>query len=402
MISERTRILPPTQQLPPIRSLKEGTYVLSEIESSIKYLRNIYNPQVRGSKRRDQTQISRDGLLESDNAYVETNTLASITADSFERNFAIRWLTAFIAHAGTAEQAGSDSVDRTVLEETLENAASLLAACSGAAATGTLSRPFTFGPSPNGEEINIVLTDAPLESQDFSSVGAQTWGGAVVLAEMILENPSLFAIPLHAEIALCDRPFRVLELGAGTGLVGLAVYRLLADRSVQSTVTLTDFHPSVLKNLARNVDTNRLLEYPTIEVTPLDWQSFPTTADESRCNKLTGSFDLILGADIIYEENHSLWIKACLERLLRRPDNVTPDAIFHLVIPLRATHATESSTVERVFPFISATLASSLDAKLAILHKERIVCDAHGSVYDTRSFDRADEVCYAYYKIGWT
>jgi hypothetical protein len=60
------------------------------------------------------------------------------------------------------------------------------------------------------------------------------------------------------------------------------------------------------------------------------------------------------------------------------------------VIPLRATHAMESSTVESVF--VNRDRVGG-ELKLRILSKETIVCDA-GEVRD-------GPVEYAYYKIGW-
>ena len=63
--------------------------------------------------------------------------------------------------------------------------------------------------------------------------------------------------------------------------------------------------------------------------------------------------------------------------------------MFHLVIPLRATHAMESSTVESVF--VNRDKGGG-DLGLGILSKEIIVCDA--------GEERDGHVEYAYYKIG--
>jgi len=104
-------------------------------------------------------------------------------------------------------------------------------------------------------------------------------------------------------------------------------------------------------------------------------------------------FDLILGADIIYESQHALWIKSCLTKLLRKPSSTTPSDInptFHLVIPLRATHVVESNTIEQVFSLNN----HNRNTELVINHKEIIICDAE-------SGKEGEDVEYAYYKIGW-
>ncbi len=84
--------------------------------------------------------------------------------------------------------------------------------------------------SPPGA-IQVQLTDVPLENQDFGSVGAQTWGGACVLAEGHRGGSGCFWT------ARVGRK-RVLELGAGTGLVSITVGKLLEGNV---TVVATDF-----------------------------------------------------------------------------------------------------------------------------------------------------------------
>jgi SAM-dependent methyltransferase len=227
----------------------------------------------------------------------------------------------------------------------------------------------------------LSIKDIPLENGVYSSVGAQTWGGAVVLAEDIALDPHSFSL---------DRATRVLELGAGTGLVGLIAAKVQERLQVHSKVIATDFYPAVLHNLERNVlDNFPTSEKTSIEVVPaaLDWQ-------HPVCDPpLDEPFDVIFGADIIYEADHAAWIKACLGRLLRRPTSNSPfPAIFHLVIPLRRTHDEESQTVRQVF---SPACDDTGERQLKILEERTIVCEAEQG----RS---AEEVEYAYFKIGWT
>ena len=179
-------MLPPTSQLPPIKSI--STHPIDSLERSLHFLRLIYNPNVRGSSRRKS--LKRPG-----NASEELSTLQS---DPFERSYAIKWLTALIAQCEIQEEgAEAESSDVRAKEDLVEEAAALLAMCAGTASAGVITRQFVFDRGEEAEEnatITVELTDVPLDNHDYGSVGAQTWGGACILAEMIVENPLAFGL----------------------------------------------------------------------------------------------------------------------------------------------------------------------------------------------------------------
>ncbi|KAH8111920.1 hypothetical protein DFH11DRAFT_1789515 [Phellopilus nigrolimitatus] len=387
--------LPPTTRLPPIGRI--GAQPLPALRAAVAYLRVLYNPEVRGTRRR-RVYGGEGGAAASGNeprrdgkgVKEEEEQLDALRADAFERAHAIRWLTALVSRAGDAAAGGEGEEPWDAL---VADAAALLAACAGAAASGRLARTFAF------RAVAVRLADAPLENGDYASVGAQTWGGACVLADMLVGAPALFGIPevpaRAAEEEGEGRRFRVLELGAGTGLVGLAAARLLALRGMRAAVHLTDVHPSVLANLRANVAANFPPSAPpsTVEVSVghLDWEvcAGAGAGSDSEAGGL-GAFDLALGADIVYEAAHAAWLHASLVRLL------APHALFHLVVPLRRTHCAESGTVERVFGAGSGSeeAGRARRRRLGIVHQERFVCDADGRA-------GADEVEYAYFRIGW-
>ncbi|KAF8186818.1 hypothetical protein BJ912DRAFT_1032129 [Pholiota molesta] len=280
-------MLPPTTYLPSIKSI--ATYPVDTLEDALQYLRLIYSPPVAA-------------LLAAE----------ALRNDTFERAYAIKWLSALIAQAALVEAA-----------------AALLATCAGTAAAGTLIRQFLFpapwpAPGPDAPPITVVLTDAPLDNQDYGSVGAQTWGGACVMAEMIVLPTTL----------------RCLELGAGTGLVSLAagkvVERLARAESAPVHIVATDYYPAVLANLARNAP-EPVLERP---------------------------FDVVYGADIIYEATHATWIKACLATLLRKPTS---------------SSSSSPPTTRR---------------ELVMKHKQIIVCEEAES-------GREEKRSSTLYRIGW-
>jgi len=456
---EASELLPPTSVLPNVKELRSAS--LASLRRAVDYLYVLYLPEVRGSRRRRRDRT--DGILPSPDLKLEsgdqpstrTEYIQAIRSDAFERAYSMRWLTSL-----TKVLSESDAHIDTDIEEDesrrnlIDRAASLLASCSGASATGTISRQFKFSSADSPHHapvISIVLTDAPLINADYGTVGAQTWGGACVLSEMLVEDPSSFGLAI-SDKSPPQSTLRILELGSGTGLVGLTISKLFmhlpasslassdpgTDHPMSSItkveIVLTDFHPVVLENLRRNVEANireqesgRRLEVD-VRVRRLDWESVYLAGkeDSSAINEIEGQdtttdidmggpFDLIFGADIIYEAQHALWVRACLEKVLA----ASPFAVFHLVIPLRSTHAKESSTIEQTFPRassaasndISSSHAIKLDTQLtqmkssrhlAIISKENIICDAlPDSGHGRTTYDGADEVVYAHYKIGW-
>ena len=79
---------------------------------------------------------------------------------------------------------------------------------------------------------------------------------------------------------------RILEIGCGMALSSLLLNKQSAD------ITATDYHPEVEKFLQRN---ELLNEVRAIAFEQVDW------ADKS---DNLGLFDLIIGSDLLYENNH--------------------------------------------------------------------------------------------------
>jgi predicted nicotinamide N-methyase len=365
---------------------------VDEIKGVVTQLRDTYYPPVRGTRVISHQRVfppsSDDDLgpmvhLQPPQPDVEHQQPPN------GRKLACDWLTALISHIQKRLSGAGDDLE--TLEALLDDAAALLAIFAGTASAGKLTRTFTFGlpPSPL---VQVQITDMPLENQDYTTLGAQTWGGACVLAEIIIQNPHGFG--LHPEqSSRTAGGLKILELGAGTGLVSLAVYRHLASQGLCATIYSTDFNSLVLDNLTHNICINKLAipgpRDPEILSGLLDW-SDPDAANPDLFN----SIDLVLGADIIYEELHARWVRACLEKFMRKPrPGSVQRPVFHLVIPLRPTHASESSTVEDTFP-LRAETSGQHGWELVVFSKHSILCEA--------SDDETDgQVEYAHYTIGW-
>ncbi len=187
--------------------------------------------------------------------------------------------------------------------------------------------------------------------------------------------------------------------------MGITTCKLLEARGVHAEVVSTDFHPDVLDNLRHNFATN----FPqsqgaestvSISVEFLDWSAFPLQAGtQEKSASLAKKFDVVYGADIVYELERARWIKACIELLLCKPDRLqgaseTPR--LHLVVPLRRTHIAESHTIEDVFPLIGEVPTDAQEAfvTLAITAKEEIVC---ADLWN----ESTNEVEYVHYTITW-
>jgi hypothetical protein len=336
--------------------------------------------------------------------------LDALRADSFERTFAIQWLTGFISRSDIWITSSSTPADSDERYETIDQISSLLSAfASDDQVEEALTRHFTFplaNPgdlSINGEEkreVHVELNDGPISSDDHTSVGLQSWACSIMLAERMCADPTQFGVGRG------DGKRRILELGAGTGLLSIVVAKLLYG-DTNSEVIATDYHPDVLSNLLSNVHTNftsSTTSRSPVSVHPLDWQYPVYTAP------FDVPFSIILAADVIYHPDHARWIKGCVEKLLLRPDNISSGGgggggeggIFWLMMPIRSTgrHEGMCATAEEIFPDIDALSADkgnggggSAEWKLAKLGREE-VCKQEG-------LGRADEGGYKIFKIGW-
>lgn len=316
-----------------------------------------------------------------------------LRSDAFERDFAVRWLTGFAARSDTWVTA--DTEEETDARALLvDAAAAILAALAGEQEEEALTRRFAFPFGEGGGEVVVELNDAPLLSADHTSVGLQSWASSILLSERLCADPRSFGLDVRAD----GTPPRVLELGAGTGLLSIVSAKILERQPgvpgplADPAVVATDYHPSVLDNLRVNVTIN----FPSTESTPvavraLDWEH-PVYE-----GALARTFDVVFAADVVYHPQHARWIRACVERLLARPDDVSGAAggVFWLIVPLRIAghHQGMSDTVEEVFPKARDVARDDGELSLAILGMEELQrCKGVG---------RADEGGYKLFRIGW-
>lgn len=172
-----------------------------------------------------------------------------------------------------------------------------------------MSRMFNI-PTLSGEEYNITLYEPSITADNL---GMKTWVSSYLLARRLhnLELPPVVGHPASLSTSP-QRPLRALELGAGTGLVGLSFAAL---RGKSATVHLTDL-PEIVQNLEHNAALNvELLDRTGAVVTTgiLDWSVTPSPlpTQEER-------FDLILAADSVYSLEHPRLLVGAIETWLSR------------------------------------------------------------------------------------
>ena len=120
-----------------------------------------------------------------------------------------------------------------------------------------------------------------LSRGDHDATGHRIWMGAYLFVE---------AIAKHACIRNLFRSKRLLELGCGTGLAGLALLNDSCDAPL--SVLFTDADPAALELCRRNVRQNLSSQDKRCAVAPLEWGT----------DEVTGSFfDVVLATDVLYD-----------------------------------------------------------------------------------------------------
>ncbi|KAH9944960.1 putative methyltransferase-domain-containing protein [Epithele typhae] len=388
-------LLPPSSRLPPLRRINE--HPIDVLIALVDYLRAIYTPPVHGTRR-----VGRKVLKARSASRSAEDSLDELRADPFERAYAVRWLTRLVTRTALLEDADADE-DAPAAENNADAlvraATALLAACAGTSAARTLTRTYVFAaPSADAShDVRVLLTDVPIATDgEAPTVGTQTWGSACLLAEMVVEDPARFGLGGRSG------EVRVLELGAGTGLVSLALAKHLAqthrESAAKTSIVASDYHPAVLENLDRNIEANFPHGTPStvsLAAHRLDWSDY----SRGDCDLREESFDVVLGADVVYEPQHILWIRDCVHALLRKPASAAGDRAaraprFHLVMPLRPTHAVESRAVREAFP--AAPYGDNVRPEtLCILEEETVLCE----VDDVRP---GEQIEYVHFVIGWS
>lgn len=212
---------------------------------------------------------------------------------------------------------------------------------------GAITRSFRIPIAHDPETAFDIAIHEPALTED--NLGLKTWASSYVLARKWHTLKERLPRTEHGP----DRT-TILELGAGTGLVGIAAAAVLG-----ASVLLTDL-PDIVLNLQRNVDAN----IDTItgrvghgDTAILDWtvpEKIIFTQNESQKTEQlqkrvdngsreliaepeSSRYPLVVSADPIYSKSHPQWLVQTVARHLSK----TEDARVVVIIPIREAYAEE-------------------------------------------------------------
>lgn len=207
--------------------------------------------------------------------------------------------------------------DEEARERIWDQASARLSERSGRSAMPSMHRSFYINP-----QLTIKLFEPSLTEDHL---GLKTWTSSLLLAKRLPTLRSHFP-------SGCPT---ILELGSGTGLVGIAAACLW-----NVDVVLTDLS-DIVPNLQRNVETNSHLftgQARHLRARPLDW-SDPLDCPED----VAARFTVILAADPIYSPDHPGFLVDAVTRWLVQ----RPEARFIVELPLRRGYEKERTDLRQ-------------------------------------------------------
>lgn len=182
-------------------------------------------------------------------------------------------------------------------------------------------RSFNIQKDDQGNEIRVSISETP--GLKAENLGFDTWGSSFVLANLLWrwKRDALAAnagSKKDGDGIDQEKSIAVLELGAGTSLVGISAAAVWGLE-----VIVTDLEP-LMRGLAQNINVNqRLLEERRTRVRcgTLDWSQpsqlhiYPTGETISTS---TTRANIILAADTVYAEDHPELLSRTVEMCLAR------------------------------------------------------------------------------------
>ncbi|KAL6943151.1 hypothetical protein ACO0RG_002137 [Hanseniaspora osmophila] len=158
--------------------------------------------------------------------------------------------------------------------------------------------------------VRIKIREIPYKISGNNTTGFRTWEAALYLLFFLYgENSPISAlkqknpdrIPLDDGVKpIFSKPLRVLELGSGTGICGLALFKFPMGLKIEE-VTLSDGSQDIVENIIpRNYELNKELQGDdklpkNLSIKQILW------GKDDFLPKLKHSYDIIIGADVTYD-----------------------------------------------------------------------------------------------------
>lgn len=361
-----TQYLPPLRPIPPTGQIEDGLRLLERALG-------LGEEEVVDYPIEEESQTTEDDAEDQED---EIDDLAS--SEDIETRFVHSWLTRIIS---------SFEID----PDTQERAARILASLCGKPASAKAITRFTFGP------VDVLIQDRAVTAD---ALGNRTWGAAPLLSQRLVK----------AYYETSVRSKSVLELGAGTGLVGFALLAAAINMGQILQLDTTDYHPHVLATLQANLELNAFPSFDpeastSARVSRLDWQvvhdqvqgsdsshytstaqSLPQEASDPEATTWpdlaalqdnSTSYDVLIAADCIYDPLHATWIRSVASKYLTRdhPWNGTnatstgkgvEPGVLCLISPLRSTHTVEIEAIYQAFPRWSREVSKDEQTELTL------------------------------------
>ncbi|RKU48282.1 hypothetical protein DL546_007214 [Coniochaeta pulveracea] len=234
-------------------------------------------------------------------------------ATAYQQREAVSWLSSIVSSSlGWIADADQQ-------EEIWNEASKRMAERCGRTAMGEITRSWPFDSEKDGQAFELTIREPPITGD---SLGLKTWGSSYVLAQLLPQ----FAETSLSHLLSAEKPrIPVLELGSGTGLLGMAAASLW-----HVPVILTDM-PDIMPNLIHNVEANRAVVDSlggSIDTAPLVW------GDNLRSDKRFETpfqYKLVIVADPIYDDDHPELLSGAIHQQLSREDG----ARALVMVPLR-------------------------------------------------------------------
>ena len=227
-------------------------------------------------------------------------------------------------------------------EKIWELASQRLAEQSGRTGMGAIDREFCIPLlDPTMQELYLQIHEPALTEDNL---GLKTWGTSFTLAKHLVHLQKHFAYlskgsePRQGQPSSRQSPIRVLELGAGTGVLGLAFAAVF-----KTHVLMTDL-PTIVGNLRRSAEANASAinhqgSRAKTSVGMLDW-SWPALLQPLSSEERAGNgdemlrFDTIIAADPIYSSLHPALLTDTINARL----SLSGPAKVFVAYPLRAEY----------------------------------------------------------------
>ncbi|ODV98530.1 hypothetical protein PACTADRAFT_48272 [Pachysolen tannophilus NRRL Y-2460] len=211
-----------------------------------------------------------------------------------------------------------DWIPDDLLKEKIWKEASLrLSENCGRTAQPEIIRKIVMKGFPEKTGKNYIQLKEPSLTSD--NLGLKTWGSSLMLSQRLVSN--------HQNLLF--EP--ILELGAGTGLVGITCALLGYEN-----IFATDL-PEIIENLSYNIQLNDISSNCIVEA--LDWSNSKHFQDllKQKYGQNSDMFNTLILSDPIYSSKHPQWVINMIEIFLKK----TEISRVLLQIPIRTNFEEE-------------------------------------------------------------